>query len=66
MKMPPFNGLVYAEHASDIIAKGAAHIRAAQPFALITSLAIKGGAAREVVSLALVDQSGHHCSQIAF
>ncbi|EBA16414.1 hypothetical protein RSK20926_21854 [Roseobacter sp. SK209-2-6] len=58
MKMPPFNGLLYAEHASDIITKGAAHIRAARPFALITSLAIEGGAAREVGSLALVDQSG--------
>lgn len=56
--MPLYNELNYAEHASEIIAKGAAHVRAAQPFALITSLAIEGGSARQVGSLALVDQTG--------
>jgi xanthine dehydrogenase accessory factor len=58
MKTSPPNALTYAEHASDIIAKAAALTRAAQPFVLITSMAIKGGAAREVGSLALVEQSG--------
>lgn len=54
----PLSDLTYAEHASDIIAKGAVLTRAAQPFALITSMAIEGGAAREVGSLALVEGSG--------
>lgn len=52
MKTPLFDDLTYAKHGSDIIAKGAALTRAAQPFVLITSMAIEGGAAREVGSLA--------------
>lgn len=48
----------YTEHASDIIAKAADLVTQGRPFALVTSLAIEGGAAREVGSLALVDQSG--------
>lgn len=58
MKTPPPDAVIYAEHASDIIAKGAELILASSPFALITSLAIEGGAAREVGSLALVDAGG--------
>ena len=58
MKTSLSDNLTYTEHASDIIAKGAALALAAQPFVLITSLAIEGGAAREVGSLALVEQSG--------
>jgi len=54
----PLSDLTYAEHASDIVAKGAALAQAAQPFALITSMAIEGGAAREVGSLAIVERSG--------
>ncbi len=50
--------ITYAEHAADIIAKAATLISADQRFALITSLAIEGGAARELGSLALVEQSG--------
>lgn len=50
--------LTYAEHASDIVAKAAALVGAAQPFALITSIAIEGGAARNVGSLALVEACG--------
>ncbi|MDO6589356.1 MULTISPECIES: XdhC family protein [Rhodobacterales] len=50
--------LTYAEHAADIINKAAELIKDGQRFALITSLAIKGGAAREVGSLALVAESG--------
>jgi len=50
--------LTYAEHASDIIEKAAALIGAARPFALVTSLSIEGGAARNVGSLALVEQGG--------
>ncbi len=50
--------LTYAEHAFDIIAKAAELAKANHPFALITSLAIEGGAAREVGSLAIVEQDG--------
>jgi xanthine dehydrogenase accessory factor len=50
--------LTYAEHAFDIIAKAAELAKANRPFALITSLAIEGGAAREVGSIAIVEQSG--------
>ncbi len=57
MTMPP-EALVYAEHASDVVAKGVALAQAGHRFALITSLAIEGGAAREVGSLALVDVMG--------
>ncbi|MBY4891849.1 XdhC family protein [Rhodobacteraceae bacterium N5(2021)] len=58
MKTLPPDSLTYAEHASDVIASAAALVRADRPFVLITSLAIEGGAAREVGSLALVDEAG--------
>lgn len=58
MKTSPSEPLVYAERAADIIAKAVELIEGGQPFALITSLAIEGGAAREVGSLALVQGSG--------
>ncbi len=58
MKTSLPSGLTYVEHASEIIAKAAGFIAEDRPFALITSLAIEGGAAREVGSLALVDETG--------
>ena len=58
MQKLPHKVLTYAEHASDIIATAADLIWRGQPFALITSLAIEGGAAREIGSLALVVASG--------
>lgn len=58
MKTLQPSSLIYAEHASDILAKGADLAKAGRPFALITSLAIEGGAAREVGSLALVEDCG--------
>ncbi|MEP1198051.1 XdhC family protein [Tateyamaria sp.] len=58
MKTSQPSGLTYVEHASEIIAKAAGFIAEDRPFALITSLAIEGGAAREVGSLALVDETG--------
>ncbi|MEQ3707875.1 XdhC family protein [Tateyamaria sp.] len=58
MKTSQPSGLAYVEHASEIIAKAAGFIAEDRPFALITSLAIEGGAAREVGSLALVDETG--------
>jgi len=54
MQTLPPEEITYAEHASDIIAKAVELIGAGQRFALITSLGIQGGAAREVGSLALV------------
>ncbi len=58
MKTSPPRALGYAEHASDIITTAADLIATGQRFALITSLAIQGGAAREVGSLALVQENG--------
>lgn len=58
MKTSQPSGLTYVEHASEIIAKAAGFIAEDRLFALITSLAIEGGAAREVGSLALVDETG--------
>lgn len=51
-------GLNDIEQASAIITKAAELASANHPFALITSLAIEGGAAREVGSLAMVDATG--------
>ena len=50
--------LTYAEHAAAIFAKAATLIESNQRFALITSIGIEGGAAREVGSLALVAEDG--------
>lgn len=58
MKTQPPSDLIYAEHASDTIVKGAELAQASRPFALITPLAIEGGAARELGSLALVEGTG--------
>ena len=58
MKTLPPERIVYVEHPSDIIARAADIARAGGPLALITSLAIEGGAAREVGSLAMVDADG--------
>lgn len=58
MKTQLPSDLIYADHATDIIAKAAACVNAALPFTLITSLAIEGGAARDLGSLALVDEDG--------
>lgn len=48
----------FIEHPSDVIAHAAALVAQGRRFALITSIAIEGGAAREVGSLALVDDRG--------
>ncbi len=58
MKKPLPNSISLAEHPSDIVAHAAAMITSGVRFALITSVAISGGAAREVGSLAVVDQDG--------
>lgn len=58
MKTLPPDGVIYSEHASDVLAEAARFVEANRAFALITSLAIEGGAARDVGSLALVDEAG--------
>lgn len=49
---------IYAERVADIIDVAARLIRRDGRFALVTSLAIEGGAAREVGSLAIVEPDG--------
>ena len=49
---------IFAEHPADIVNAAATLVSAEQRFALVTSLAIEGGAAREVGSLALVSADG--------
>lgn len=59
MNTPPTPPVSYCEHASEILGHAAQLIKMGQPVALITSLAIEGGAARETGSLALVDGQGN-------
>jgi xanthine dehydrogenase accessory factor len=55
---PPESSITYAEHALDILKATVSLIKDGQRYALVTSLAIEGGAAREVGSLAVVAQNG--------
>lgn len=50
--------ITFAEHPSKIISYGVQLMGQAKRFALITSVAISGGAARELGSLAVVDENG--------
>ena len=54
----PEASITYSEHAQDILEAIVGLIQTGQPCALVTSLAIEGGAAREVGSLAVVSQDG--------
>ena len=54
----PEASITYAEHAQDILEAIVGLIQSGKPCALVTSLAIEGGAAREVGSLAVVSQDG--------
>ena len=56
--MPPEVSITYAEHAQDILEAIVGLIETGQPCALVTSLSIEGGAAREVGSLAVVSKDG--------
>lgn len=58
MKTLQPDATTYTEHPADIIDAAVGLIQRKRRFALITSLAIEGGAAREVGSLALVEQDG--------
>lgn len=55
MKTSQPNVINYAEHAVDILERAVELMDASRGFALVTSLAIEGGAARDTGSLALVD-----------
>ncbi|MCH2095424.1 MAG: XdhC family protein [Rhodobacteraceae bacterium] len=58
MKQPLSDPDTYAEHAVDVLDAAVARIKANRPFALITSVGIQGGAAREEGTLALADLDG--------
>jgi xanthine dehydrogenase accessory factor len=58
MKQPSPGTIDYAEHALDILAYAAGLMAKGQPYALVASLAIEGGAARAVGSLAVVSAEG--------
>ena len=58
MKTQLPEAVTYAEHAADIIDAAVQLIAAGERFALIVSLSIEGGAAREIGSLAIVRQDG--------
>ncbi|MEP1767350.1 MAG: XdhC family protein [Sulfitobacter sp.] len=52
------NPITYQDHAVDVLAQVAAYVRTRQRFVLITSVDIKGGSARDVGSLAVVNEQG--------
>ncbi|UWQ95311.1 XdhC family protein [Rhodobacteraceae bacterium M385] len=58
MRKPVSESIAYVEHPSDVLAHATGLIAQDRGFALITSVAIEGGAAREVGSLALVEDTG--------
>ncbi|HEV8036980.1 MAG TPA: XdhC family protein [Yoonia sp.] len=55
-KLP--NLIAYQDHAVDVLAQVSAYVRTGQRFALITSVEIKGGSARDLGSLAVVSDTG--------
>ncbi|MBU2993014.1 XdhC family protein [Octadecabacter sp. 1_MG-2023] len=52
------NPITYQDHAVDVLAQVAAYVRSGQRFVLITSVDIKGGSARDLGSLAVVNDEG--------
>ena len=56
--MPAEGRILYAEHAQDILAATLALMHSGAPCALVTSLNIEGGAARELGSLAVISGTG--------
>lgn len=50
--------ITYTEHPQDVLRAAVDRLDRGVAFVLVSSIAIKGGAAREVGSLAVVDQSG--------
>jgi len=56
--MPAEGRILYAEHAQDILAATLNLLHSGDPCALVTSLNIEGGAARELGSLAVISGRG--------
>ena len=56
--MPTEGRILYSEHAQDILAITLDLMRSGEPCALVTSLKIEGGAARELGSLAVITSMG--------
>ena len=56
--MPTERRILYFEHAQDILAITLDLMRSGEPCALVTSLNIEGGAARELGSLAVITATG--------
>jgi len=56
--MPADGQILYAEHAQDILAATLELMHSGKPCALVTSLNIEGGAARELGSLAVISGRG--------
>ncbi|MGJ8611543.1 MAG: XdhC family protein, partial [Octadecabacter sp.] len=52
------NPITYQDHAVDVLAQVAAYVRSGRRFVLITSVDIKGGSARDLGSLAVVNDAG--------
>ncbi|KEJ89044.1 CoxI protein [Sulfitobacter donghicola DSW-25 = KCTC 12864 = JCM 14565] len=52
------NPITYHDHAVEVLAQVAAYVRTGQRFVLITSVDIKGGSARDLGSLAVVNDAG--------
>lgn len=52
------NLITYQDHAVDVLAQVATYVRTGQNFALVTSVDIRGGSARDVGSLAVVSDKG--------
>lgn len=58
MKKRLANPITYQDHAVDVLAQVATYVRERQPFVLVTSVDIKGGSARDLGSLAVVNDAG--------
>ena len=58
MQKPLVNPITYHDHAVDVLAQVAAYVQTGQRFVLVTSVDIKGGSARDLGSLAVVNDSG--------
>ncbi|MDG1472780.1 MAG: XdhC family protein, partial [Ascidiaceihabitans sp.] len=56
-KLP--NTITYLDHAVDVLAQVKTYVKTQQRFALITSVDIKGGSARDIGSLAVVCEAGN-------
>ena len=58
MKKQLVNPITYQDHAVDVLAQVATYVQTRQRFVLVTSVEIKGGSARDLGSLAVVDDTG--------